>query len=517
MSPTREDEDEDEDPDESIYVDEGDGDSSSEEEEEEEEGLSDEESVRIGRVQEVKGTTRVLALRNAVGSGSGSRERPPLPAPLPLPPLDEGVDRGRDSNRDSSRSSTSTLTATGTTMIVRSVSIARRTDAYVIDNRESSSAQGTGTGTGTGVRRPMDVRVPNPPSPLSMTFGGREEDEVEGASFGITTPTTMTTEGGSVSPLGYYLNGVVSPSPREPVFKPPPPLPPPPPPAVMNVMKEKERDVQVGSSSVRGGMNEGDQTIYDGDPYGGYLDEEEEEESGDEEEEEGRERGGGSTARPTIVVHDAPLSAVAAGETPTTGTGLGSGSATMPPSPLQRYRGWLSQVVAPLEEFIDSVVDPREHYLDLKEIGESGSGSVFQALLNPRNAHLLKLGAAVKDEDGMDVASGRLKLVAIKSVAIVPSGSPKLVDIRHELRLMKGLRHHHVLSMDAVYVDLVDDALWVRMELMERSLADVIGLVGHGLMLQDRMIARFASDVRFVSEMEIFYCWLTFSPDSPCT
>jgi len=53
--------------------------------------------------------------------------------------------------------------------------------------------------------------------------------------------------------------------------------------------------------------------------------------------------------------------------------------------------------------------------------------------------------------------------------------------------------------MDGVYVDLVEDSLWVRMELMERSLADIIGLVGNGLQLQERTIARFASDVRYFS------------------
>jgi hypothetical protein len=49
--------------------------------------------------------------------------------------------------------------------------------------------------------------------------------------------------------------------------------------------------------------------------------------------------------------------------------------------------------------------------------------------------------------------------------------------------------------MDELFVDLVDDALWIVMELMERSLADVVALVEEGLMLQERMIARFARDV----------------------
>jgi len=87
-------------------------------------------------------------------------------------------------------------------------------------------------------------------------------------------------------------------------------------------------------------------------------------------------------------------------------------------------------------------------------------------------------------------------LIAIKSVAILPTGSPKLTDLQKELSLMKGLTHEYILAMDAVYVDLVEDSLWIRMELMERSLADVIALVPHGLMLQqDRLFARFASDV----------------------
>lgn len=63
------------------------------------------------------------------------------------------------------------------------------------------------------------------------------------------------------------------------------------------------------------------------------------------------------------------------------------------------------------------------------------------------------------------------------------------------MELMRGVHHEHVLRMDAFYVNLVDDSVWIRMELMERSLADVVGLVGEGLSLQERMIARFASDV----------------------
>src|ERR1700722_7294504 len=156
-------------------------------------------------------------------------------------------------------------------------------------------------------------------------------------------------------------------------------------------------------------------------------------------------------------------------------------------TPEQRYRGWLSEVVAPLEEFIDHHTDPREHYVDLREVAEGESGSVYAArVVDP---HKLTLPAKTSfnsgDEDGEN-------FVAIKNVPILPSGSPKLNDLQRELTLMKGVRHEFVLGMDALYVDLVEDSLWIRMELMEKSLADVIEC---GFMIQERMMARFSSDV----------------------
>jgi hypothetical protein len=126
-------------------------------------------------------------------------------------------------------------------------------------------------------------------------------------------------------------------------------------------------------------------------------------------------------------------------------------------------------------------VDPQEYFADLQEIAEGESGSVYAArLVCPPNTLSLPLGTTH---------------VAIKAIAIHPAVSPKLQDLSHEMELMRGVHHDHVLRMDAFYVNLVDDSVWIRMELMERSLADVVGLVGEGLSLQERMIARFASDV----------------------
>jgi len=49
--------------------------------------------------------------------------------------------------------------------------------------------------------------------------------------------------------------------------------------------------------------------------------------------------------------------------------------------------------------------------------------------------------------------------------------------------------------MDGLYVDLAEDSLWIKMELMERSLADIVALVEEGISIQEKLIARFASDV----------------------
>ena len=57
-----------------------------------------------------------------------------------------------------------------------------------------------------------------------------------------------------------------------------------------------------------------------------------------------------------------------------------------------------------------------------------------------------KDGNVTPTRQGNKIASGQVKLVAIKSIAILPSGSPKFVDLHRELTLMKGLGHTNVLG-----------------------------------------------------------------------
>lgn len=376
-----------------------------------------------------------------------------------------GVEDGLAQNRDSQRSSTSTITVAGLASppkIIRAVSVVRRADAYVIDKSRDRSPAPSEVSQSAAQPAREARRVPAPVLVGLVGNGGSSDDSGGSGSSdsqSIGEPTPMT-DAGIASPLLYYLDGAQTPSPTTPSS------------AVFRQLPTSKEIHQIE-------YNVEDEEYLDS-PHVSISPE-----------------GGSLPPRPTIVINDDPLA-----EDNRTGTDLPTGSSVVPPlSPFQRYRGWLSAIVAPLEEFIDDAVDPRDHYLDLNEIAEGESGSVFAARLNAENAEKLRLPPLVKAQDGNEIASGQVKLVAIKSIAIVPSGSPKLVDLHRELTLMKGLGHTNVLGMDAVYVDLVEDSLWVRMELMERSLADIIGLVGEGLMLQDRMIARFASDVCSVSHV----------------
>lgn len=78
--------------------------------------------------------------------------------------------------------------------------------------------------------------------------------------------------------------------------------------------------------------------------------------------------------------------------------------------------------------------------------------------------------------------------------------SPKMAMLKHELVYIGRMRHEHVLGMDALY--FVEDSLWIKMELMVRSLADLVGLCGESsgvdegdeFGLNEGEVARFAAD-----------------------
>ncbi|KAH6904493.1 STE/STE20/PAKA protein kinase [Coprinopsis sp. MPI-PUGE-AT-0042] len=365
-------------------------------------------------------------------------------------------------NRDSSRSSTSTLTAT--VSVARHVSVARRANPYVINSKPNSPQDEEPPNPlypperGPLPQQPQQHRPPpiNPGhSPTTPNFGSEESSNSGSTAQSQDVYPTPTTSYSTSSPLRYYLEP--SPSPSQTSFSPIqarnkeyPPVPP-------EYELDDDYDDEEGTSLIVP-----HHIITAPSP---------------------------PVNRPTITIEEV-ISPTVGGLT----AGL-PGSGAAPGSPFQRYRGWLSEVLKPLESFIDEGVDPRDHYLDLKEIAEGESGSVFSARLTPKDAGKLRLSAPVKAQDKEQIAQEQTVLVAIKSVQIVPSGSPKLKDLQHELGIMKGLWHENIITLDALYMDFLEDTLWIRMELMERSLADMIALVEEGLMIHDRMIARFASDI----------------------
>ncbi|KAA1474190.1 kinase-like protein [Dentipellis sp. KUC8613] len=206
-----------------------------------------------------------------------------------------------------------------------------------------------------------------------------------------------------------------------------------------------------------------------------------------------------SASRPSIVITTAVT-----GSTPSPRSRGGVSPAAVSPAssspspltPRERYPGWLSEVVRPLSDFIDDTVDPRDLFDDLQEIAEGESGSVYAARVI---AHRKQPGVQPPTPTSPYEGTSKVEMVAIKNVPILPSGSPKLFELRRELDLLRGFRHPNLLLMQTLYVDLVEDSLWIRMELMERSLADVLSVGGEEdedeVLVSEKMVARFVWDV----------------------
>lgn len=188
-------------------------------------------------------------------------------------------------------------------------------------------------------------------------------------------------------------------------------------------------------------------------------------------------------------------------------------------APLSESHAPIPPAMHPLLAQLQQYITPRNPVsclTNLVEIAEGESGSVFVARVASSFTESRPQGQQTSTERPIPPGTSH---VAIKRIPLPPlSFSPslsddspvsnKLVSVSHELSLLKDLDHEHLLLLDALYVgpnsteaedtepaSAVDSSLWIRMELMERSLADVIGLAAEGLALQERLVGRFASDV----------------------
>ncbi|KAF7378260.1 Kinase-like protein [Mycena sanguinolenta] len=159
------------------------------------------------------------------------------------------------------------------------------------------------------------------------------------------------------------------------------------------------------------------------------------------------------------------------------------------------YQTWVESALSPFMQWIDISVNPRNYYLDLQEIAEGPGGqtTLYRARLADFTSGDSVLPTHIKEQDQQARLAQRTTLVAIKSVPI--SGNTKLKEVLDEFSIMHNLRCEHILSMDAIYVDPVEDALWVRMEYMTRSISSIIDLRRLGLGLSEKIIAGCAKDI----------------------
>lgn len=125
-------------------------------------------------------------------------------------------------------------------------------------------------------------------------------------------------------------------------------------------------------------------------------------------------------------------------------------------------------------------VDPRAMFANLVEIAEGESGSVYAADLMPQSPIFGPPG------------SNRGDVVAIKKVSLA-TATLKVNSVKHEMEILKDVQHENVLGYHSLY--FAEDALWLRMELMDRSCADLLALYEVGLAVEEKHVAYFARDV----------------------
>ena len=141
----------------------------------------------------------------------------------------------------------------------------------------------------------------------------------------------------------------------------------------------------------------------------------------------------------------------------------------------------LQQLLRPLLSFIHSG-DPRSIYSELQQVAEGESGGIYAAY-----------------PSGQSSGGG---VAAIKRVKLQEETRLRIETLGRELTLLDGVKHINILSYSAVWLvgepgSSLDGSveLWIQMDLMDRSLADLLGLLEDGLVIEERHVACFAKDV----------------------
>jgi len=159
------------------------------------------------------------------------------------------------------------------------------------------------------------------------------------------------------------------------------------------------------------------------------------------------------------------------------------------PASMLPLRKDIPPVLASLASEIQAA-DPRAMFFNLVEIAEGESGSVYTADLMTQSPVLGPPG------------SNRGDVVAMKKVSVVMA-APKIDSVRYELDVLRDVQHENLLGYHSLY--FAEDALWLRMELMDRSCADLLALYEVGLVVDEKHIACVTRDVSY------FICAAAFS------
>lgn len=362
-----------------------------------------------------------------------------------------------DSNRDSSASISTITHAT----IVRGASIARRVRADVVTNPRSMSLFKGKERASEQVSVPVveeDASVDEDEGDSSSDAACSDEDGGLGSpvdSFAFTSGPNSQEDGGNKSPRRVHVHGFGSPlpspasSPLRACF-----------PEPGSEEPEPQQDEETQDEET---LKESTQAPYVTPPPSAPV----------------------TVRRPPIAIATDLENLI----------GVSASSLSSPPTEQDgpvlettpRYPSWLAAGVLPLAEFIDDSSDPRALFTDLQEIAQGESGSVYSACAAPTITSQFRPPTPTSpvseispegDEADEDLAQSKQGLVAIKCVPLLRGSTEKLADLRRELELARALRHANVLRMERLYVDVAEESLWIGMELMDRSLADVLSVVG---------------------------------------
>ncbi|KAK7041506.1 hypothetical protein VNI00_009374 [Paramarasmius palmivorus] len=157
--------------------------------------------------------------------------------------------------------------------------------------------------------------------------------------------------------------------------------------------------------------------------------------------------------------------------------------------PPEVYCGWLSSLIQPLKRFITPANDFKDYYYDLQEISDTINGSVFLA-----KARIERISHTFLSKFHQPSVA-KQTMVAIRCIFLVPSWTSALEELKHELSTLDGLSHANIHRIDALYIDFLDDSLWIRTELMKCRLSHILELVSKGIILREDAIATATADL----------------------